>query len=91
MFHFQGELKAALKHLQHEVYRDLKVTVGKAGIVLYAGPLAVPERKLWAGFTEPKQASLFHDHTRFDEISVNPFTQEKEQRITVGTLSIKKK
>jgi hypothetical protein len=87
MSDFQKEIRAIITHLKAEVYRDLDIREVKDGLVLYAGPLAVPERKLWAGYTEPKQLSIFADNSRFDD----SFPQDGERRVVVSTITIKKR
>lgn len=87
MSHFQDEIRRVIRHLKAEVYRELDIREVKVGLVLYAGPLAVPERKLWAGYTEPMQLPMFHDVTRFDD----NFPQHNERIVSVSTITIKKK
>lgn len=87
MSDFQKEIRAIVRHLKAEVYRDLNIRESATGLILYAGPLAVPERKLWAGYTEPKQIPMFATESRIDD----PFPQEGERRVVVSTINVRRK
>ncbi len=86
MDHFKEEVRGIVRHLKAVVYRDLNIREVPTGLTLYSGPLAVPERRLWAGYTEPKQLSIFADNKRFDD----PFPQESGRGVIVKTITIRK-
>jgi hypothetical protein len=85
MYHFQEDFRLAVHHIRKEVYPELKLEEGNGGWKLSSSKLAVPERKFWRGYSEPRQLNIFTE----------PEPDEPEETVEkmteVATLQLRKR